>query len=294
MVSHKKICDPQKRGYSLLELILSLALTVVVTAIIAQSINLYMLQLARQQARVERRLIAQNSLAMMGNDIRAAIQFKATDFGGLNTLLETQAILLGAIEEREEENVLEDEEEVSYRPTMIGTNSSIMLDISRLPRLDQYNPLMEKPSEMQSTISDIKTVTYFVSSMRGGYDPKISQRESEITGGLYRRELDRAVGNFRGEETIGIQPDEFTQLVASEVAELQFRYFDGNDWSDSWDSEQESGFPTAVEIAVVVDPRRSSTAETGYVYNGFDQSIMERHRQTVFLPMAEPNAEEEQ
>lgn len=293
-MNQNKINFPNRQGYSLLELILSLALTVVVTAIIAQSINLYMLQLARQQARVERRLIAQNSLAMMGNDIRAAIQYKATDFGGLNTLLETQAILLGAIEEREEENILEDEEEVSYRPTMQGTSSSIMLDISRLPRLDQYNPLMEKPSEMQSTISDIKTVTYFVSSMRGGYDPKVSRRESEIRGGLYRRELDRAVGNFRGEETIGIQPDEFTQLVASEVAELQFRYFDGSEWTDSWNSEEQAGFPTAVEIAVIVDPRRSSTAETGYVYNGFDQSIMERHRQTVFLPMAEPNAEEEQ
>ena len=288
-----------RSGYSLLELILAMALTVIVMSGVATAINLYMVQLAKQQARVERELVSRNALQMMANDVRAAIQHKATDFGGLNTLLETQQLMLGnlteeEVDERDGEDPVLDEEEVSFRPTMLGTANAIMLDISRLPRLDQYNPLIEKASERESTVSDIKSVAYFFSPITAGYDPKVARRENEIRGGMYRREIDRAVANFRGQETLQIQPDDFAQLVASEIAEIQFRYFDGNNWTQQWDSDEEGGFPRAVEISIVVDPRRTSSATTGYQYNGFDQTIMERHRLTVFLPMAEPALEVEE
>lgn len=283
----------KRDGYSLLELILAMGLMVVVMSGIAGAINIYMVQVAKQQARVERELVSRNSLAMMASDIRAAVQHKATDFGGLNTLLESVALKQGVIEEAEEEDQVFDEEAVSFRPTLIGTTNAIMLDISRLPRLDQYNPLLEKPSAVESTISDIKTVSYFFSSDQGGYDPRVSRRESEIAGGMYRREIDRAVANFRGDETLQLVPDDFAELVASEVAELRFKYFNGSDWADEWDSETEGGFPTAVEIILIVDPRRTSAASTGYSYNGFDQTLMEQHRLTVHLPVAEPALEEE-
>lgn len=283
----------KRDGYSLLELILAMGLMVVVMSYIAGAINIYMVQVAKQQARVERELVSRNSLAMMASDIRAAVQHKATDFGGLNTLLESVALKQGIIEEAEEEDQVFDEEAVSFRPTLIGTTNAIMLDISRLPRLDQYNPLLEKPSAVESTISDIKTVSYFFSSDQGGYDPRVSRRESEIAGGMYRREIDRAVANFRGDETLQLVPDDFAELVASEVAELRFKYFNGSDWADEWDSETEGGFPTAVEIILIVDPRRTSAASTGYSYNGFDQTLMEQHRLTVHLPVAEPALEEE-
>ena len=91
-----------------------------------------------------------------------------------------------------------------------------------------------------------------------------------------------------------IQPDDFAELVAAEVAEIQFKYYDGQEWTDQWDSEEEGGFPTAVEISLVVDPRRTSMASTGYQYNGFDQTLMERHRLTVHIPVAEPALEEEE
>ena len=293
-MSSLKFTRTVRSGYSLLELILAMALMVVIMSGVAGAINIYMVQVAKQQARVERELVSRNSLSMMARDIRAAIQHKATDFGGLNTLLETFALMEGVIEEREEEDQVFDEEEVSFRPTLLGTANAIMLDISRLPRLDQYNPLAERLSEEQSTVSDIKSISYFFSSQKGGYDPKVSRRENEIPGGLYRREIDRAVANFRGDESLQIRPDEFAELVAPEIAELGFRYFDGQNWSESWDSEEAGGFPRAVEIILVVDPRRVSSASTSYQYNGFDQTIMERHRLTVFLPMAEPALEEEE
>lgn len=287
----------QRGGYSLLELLLAMALLVVVMSAIAGAINVYMVQVAKQQARVERELVSRNALTMIANDIRAALQHKATDFAGLNTLLKTHALMLAQESGTEEEDidpVLEeegdavlDEEEVSFRPTMLGTSNAIMIDISRLPRLDQYNPLLEKPSATESTISDIKSIAYFFSAQKGGYDPNVVRRKDEITGGMYRREIDRAVANFRGDESLQIRPDEFAELVASEVAEIGFKYFDGDNWVNQWNSEEEGGFPTAIEISLIVDPRRTSASSTTYQYNGFDQALMEQHRLTVFLPMAE-------
>jgi len=293
-----------RRGYSLLELILAMALMVIVMSGIASAINLYMVQLAKQQARVERELVSRNALRMMANDIRAAVQYKAIDYGGLNTLLKSQALMAAqanATDDDEIDPALEeegdpvlDEEEVSFRPTFLGTSNAIMLDISRLPRLDEYNPLMERPAALESTVSDIKSVAYFFSQQDGGYDPDVVRRKNEIEGGMYRREIDRAVASFRGEDSLQVRPDEYAQLVASEVAEISFRYFDGNDWNDEWNSEDEGGYPTAVEISLVVDPRRMVTGSTSYQYNGFDRTVMERHRMTVFLPMGEAAVEEDQ
>ncbi len=40
--------------------------------------------------------------------------------------------------------------------------------------------------------------------------------------------------------------------VAYEVVGLNFRYFDGTEWTDEWDSEQSGSFPAAFEVTVVV------------------------------------------
>lgn len=293
----------KRHGYSLLELILAMALMVVVMSAVASAINVYMVQLAKQQARVERELVSRNALTMIANDIRSAVQYKATDFGGLNTLLKTQALMIAEQNQTPEEEVDEtlteegdavlDEEEVSFRPTLLGTANAIMLDVSRLPRLDEYNPLMERSSSSETTVSDIKSISFFFSRENGGFDPKIARRENEVKGGMYRREIDRAVANFRGDESLQVRPDEFAQLVASEVAEISFRYFDGENWKDSWNSEDEGGYPPAIQISLVVDPRRMATGSTSYQYEGFDATMMERHQLTVFLPMGEPAAEDE-
>jgi len=297
----------KQSGYSLLELILAMALMVIIMSGIAGAINVYMVQVAKQQARVERELVSRNALTMIANDVRAAVQYKATDFGGINSLFESITLANGVatgeiseeevadLEESDEENLVLDEEAVSFRPSFVGTRQALTLDISRLPRLDQYNPLLVvRESEEQTTISDIKSVAYFFSSQTGGFDPQVVQRENEVPGGMYRREIDRAVSNFIGESTSQITPDEFSELVASEVAEIGFRYFDGQNWFDAWDSEEEGGFPTAVQISLIVDPQRTATGSTEYQYTGFDSRLMERHQLTVFLPTAEPRPEEEQ
>lgn len=48
-------------------------------------------------------------------------------------------------------------------------------------------------------------------------------------------------------------PLDLVEDVAPEVSQLQFRYYDGLEWFDSWDSEARQGLPLAVEIALVFE-----------------------------------------
>ena len=290
-------------AYSLLEVLLALALSVVVFAAIAMAIRVNLVALTHQQALIERKQIARSVLGMLSNDLRAGIQYKATDYSGLENLIKTQQLTMGSLAAavpgaaaepaaEEEEEPIVNEEDVSFRPTLLGSSSVLMIDISRLPRVDQYNPLIASAASLMQSPSDVKSIAYFVSNVQGGSESEI-EFETAAQGGLYRREVDRAVASYAGDTGMVSEPDSFSQLVAAEIAQITFRYFDGTDWLDDWDSAENGGFPPAIEIIVVIDPSRISKSNTTYSYNGFDQETMETYRTVVHLPVAEVPEEEE-
>ena len=289
-----------KPGFSLLELILALALTVVVGGMIITGIRVYMVQLNRQQSNIERQTVARSSLNMVASDLRAALQYKANDYSGLYELFESQALAAGTvtaeeIEEEEEEDgdLVADEEVVDFRPSFIGSANAIRLDVSRLPRLDQYNPLITSVNQEDRTPSDIRSISYFFSDQPGRSQEQVDFSPTDVTGGLYRRSIDRAVANFAGEDSIVDFPDERSELVAAEVSEIGFRYFDGEGWVDNWDSEESGGFPSAVEISIVINPFRSQGSSSQGSDTRTESQAGEFHRLVVHLPMAELPPEEE-
>ena len=305
-----------RRGYTLLELLLSLALSVLVIGVIGFGIQLYLVALTQQQAKIERKQLARGLIQMISNDLRAGVQYKATDYADLENLVQTQ--LLGATEavgelaelaelagegaaeanalltdvEEETTELVIDEEAESFRPALFGSSDAIALDVSRLPRMDQYNSIVaDNESEIQ-TPSDIKTLSYFFSSANPR-DNNGVQFAQVASGGLYRRQVDRAVASYAGDFGLAGSPDESSDLVAGEVAEIRFRYFDGNGWQSEWDSEELGGFPLAIEVTLVIDPTRSTLGQD-YLYSGFNSAIMESYRTVIHLPAAELPPEEEE
>ena len=307
-----------RAGYTLLEVLLALALSVIVFSALASATRLHLVSLTKQKVVIERKQIARSVLNMIGNDLRAGIQYKAADYSGLENLVKTQELMIAgelptgdelsaseassvaeddSEDESEDEGAEEDsqvivEEEVSFRPTLIGSESVVMIDISRLPRLDQYNPLIASADTLAQSPSDVKSLAYFVSESEGGMEQEI-EFDKAAPGGLYRREIDRAVAAYMGDYQMLDSPDQYTQLVAPEVAQISFRYFDGIDWLTEWDSAEMGGFPSAIETSIVIDPSRSSFNNTTYSYGGFDQTTMEMYRSVVHLPAAEIMTEEE-
>lgn len=292
----------ERRGYTLLELLLSLTLSVVIVGAIGVAIQLYLIALTRQQALIERKQIARSVTQMISSDLRAGVQYKAADYSGLENLVKTQLLTANnpqPADEEEEEMVEEetppvvDEEAVSSRPSLVGGPNSITIDISRLPRLDQYNPIIADNDAGMQTKSDVKTLAYFFSNANPTNQNGVQFSPTAAPGGLYRRTIDRAVAQFNGDSGLTSTPDEYCDLVANEVAEIQFRYFDGETWLTSWDSEENGGFPPAVEVTIVMDPRRMSGGRN-YSYGGFDRQAMELYRGVVHLPGAEVIEEEDE
>ena len=168
-----------------------------------------------------------------------------------------------------------------------------MIDISRLPRVDQYDPLVV--GSEQSSISlptDVKTVAYFVSEQSEESMQMQVGRDAAASGGLYRRQLDRAVAAYSSNLAATLASAGNTKLLANEVIGIQFRYFDGEDWVDEWDSDQDGGFPAAVEITILVDNERVISDEASYSMNENPQTG-ESYRTVVNLPVAEILPDEE-
>lgn len=292
----------KRRGYTLLELILALGLSIFVVTAIGAAIQLYLVAVLKQQATIERKQVARGVSDMIGNDLRGGVIYKAEDYSDLENLVQSQALLSNAASaamgeeeapDESEPELIVDEENVAFRPLLLGTSRYLILDVSRAPRLDEYNPLIANADSEVRTPSDIKSVAYFVSLTEGGKQSQVTFATPSAPGGLYRRSIDRAVASFRGDTNLVENPDEFSELVAGEIAELQFRYFDGADWQTTWDSEEAGGFPVAIEITLVLDPSRIDGGPN-YSYGGFDGAEMESYRSVVHLPAAEQTAEEEE
>jgi type II secretory pathway pseudopilin PulG len=293
-------------GYTLLELLLALSLSVLVITAIGTATQVYLFSLTRHQNLIEQRQITRGLLNVISNDLRAGIQYKANDYSGLENLVATTQLTVNqgldqlaaleagdldaaanppeepASEEDVETEPVIDEEAVAFRPSLVGSSNTIALDISRMPRMDQYNS-----TEANQTQSDIKTLSYFFSpsapSNSGSHNS--IRLKGDNNGGLYRREVDRAVAAFNQDSGQVSTPDESSELLATEVSQIRFRYFDGEQWLNEWDSTELGGFPPAIEVVIAVDPRRSNP--TGRPATHISDNIIVEYRTVVHLPAAD-------
>jgi hypothetical protein len=325
-LKHRRFIQTRS-AYTLLELLLSLALTVAVISTIATAIHVNLFSLTRAQATIERKQIARSVLAMIGSDIRAAVQFRAADYSGLEEVLLSQQLIAGvqptdlasgAADEITADNISVDaieaaveaqtapqsaaegftsgevdseEESDDWSVGLVGDANYIWLDISRLPRIDQYHPLIQTAQDAVTTGSDIKQVVYYVASAsaQNSSNDFFADESGANQQGLFRDEIDRAVAFYQGGFAPGT-PQDYSQLIATEVVQIQFRYFDGTDWQSQWDSVENEGFPAAVEVSIVVDTNPQAGQAASNLQN---EGRFERYRSVVHLPLAEIQPEDE-
>ena len=75
------------------------------------------------------------------------------------------------------------------------------------------------------------------------------------------------------------------KVLAPEVAAIQFEFFDGVNWTSSWDSGASSSLPNAVRVTIDFHPPDS--ARGGWFARPVSQST-NRYQQVIALPLAEP------
>ena len=84
-----------RRGFSLLEVILAVALTAVVVAMVAAAIDFHLGQLTVRRAKIEEAQLARAVLRRIADDLRGAIVYRPIDFSSAQALTQGLDGLLG-------------------------------------------------------------------------------------------------------------------------------------------------------------------------------------------------------
>jgi prepilin-type N-terminal cleavage/methylation domain-containing protein len=125
----------------------------------------------------------------------------------------------------------------------------------------------------QAVSSDLRRITYWVA---GGSGSPL---------GLARQEIKQATSDDALNSMPSSISDEGSYVVAEEVQNVAFRYFDGTAWQDSWDGTQTDatgasiGPPQAVEITLSILPPNSGSSTSA-------SPGLKTYRHVVAIPTA--------
>ena len=182
----------------------------------------------------------------------------------------------------------------TYTNGLVGTATDLQLFVSRPEKSLAYVASQDLSSTSQRT-SDLMIIRYLMAqSGGGGLASAIADKESIGTesGPVGIAKLE---GDLFGLSTAVETSEESPQLAASkllakEVSGLQFRYYDGLSWQESWDSNALNEMPKAIEITLTL----RNQEDAGDAFTGSDKDTdpyalpETTHRMVVPIPVAEP------
>jgi prepilin-type N-terminal cleavage/methylation domain-containing protein len=231
-------------GFTLFEVLIAMALSTILVAAVYTALRLHLSRTQRGYADVEQTGVARGVLRKIGADLRTAIyhtpesasqQPAGTDDEGSG----------GAAEQQQEAIV------TSAEIGLWGETDWVLFDVG-LP--------MRRLLTAESAATDVESLTAMHLVL---YALDEGSREQEP--GLVRKEISREQAELVGFDMRSLfDVAESTELLAVEVKQLAFRYYDGLDWQTSWDSTLMGGLPRAVEILIGVAPINGEQEEVPY------------------------------
>ena len=337
----------QRRGLTLLEMILALALSVIVLAAIGWAIQLHLKALDTRRSDVEEAQLARAVLKLIADDLHSVVAYNDIEFGEAARIagMAIPGLASGDIEagddnfeqppaDDDEDPQAADPEEAEEEeppkdlsadltpgevPGIYGNQYQLQVDTSRLPRLEDFDPMLRAASgKLNDLPSDVKTVVYYLQPDMATSDTDMPALLADPTltdvteptassaspgqgwgRGLVRRALDRSATQWALKNGDLSRLDATGEVLALEVVALEFRYFDGQQWVPQWDSEQMAGLPMAIEVALgieVDDGKPKNRDEASPVgeslsYATSTQNVRIYH-QVIRIPSAEPTFEE--
>ncbi len=300
-------------GFTLLELLLALLLLVALLGAIGLAVGVQLRATDTGRSDVAQAQLARAILRQMADDLRGAIWYEPLDVssalsglsgaassgglapGGTNsgasgnaspgasTPDTTAAAAQQAVEDTalmEEAPAVTDPSMYPAEPGLYGGSDWLEVDVSRLPRT--------LPGVLgggaSDPLSEVKTIAWYLAGGSSTSGQNAATAEGEAVQGLMRRELDRAVTQWASESGQLADLDRQAQLVAAEVVNLQFRYFDGTTWVTEWDSASAGGLPWAVEISITLSDAGAVPVASGSASLNSSETT---YRLVVALPLAE-------
>lgn len=281
-----------RSAFTLLELLLAVGLTSILMVSLFSALSIsFDLQLDSHEE-ITRQQIARSLLRQMTRDIQSVVFVK-------KTLMDEEE----EEEKKSETAVLDgnsygesavDPETVmtAYTNGLVGNATDLQLFVSRPDRNLSYVIAQDLKSGTERT-SDLLIIRYLIADQgAGGLASAIADREApESQSGPVG--LVRMSGDLFGLSAAVETDEEYPQLAASklqakEVSGIQFRYFDGINWQEQWDSTALNELPKAVEIVLTL--RDEETGGAAFASDDVDPYAMPEttHRMVVPIPVAEP------
>lgn len=242
--------QPQAAGFSLLEVVLAIALCGAVMALLTTAIDLYLVRVDTSRTQVETSQLARALLNEIADDLRAA-RFSGSSaslgsgIGDPNSVTGNSPVLDNATD-----------------LGIYGTLTELRIDRAARRSWRHVNvsstqlPTETDPHDMPQTVEYYFVEGRVMSSAQfvaGGVAV-----DTSLAGytGLYRRQSatsstmassagsaagTRGARSLSGSQTGG-------ELIAPEVVKISFMYSDGVQWYEQWDSSAQQGLPVAIEI----------------------------------------------
>jgi type II secretory pathway pseudopilin PulG len=231
-----------RSAMTLLELILALFIASLVMMAIAMAIQLQAMTVDSRRNVVEEVQLARAILKQISDDLRSAARYEELTISDASS----EAIATGddanAADSALSDLDLQNSANVTSIPGIFGTQYQLQVDVSRVPRIDEFQPLMpESAGQMIDVPSGYRTIAYYVGVQT---DPTTGE---QVTG-LIRRELDRTITDFAVRMGNIANIESQGELLAAEVTAIEFRYFDGVQYLYEWDTSLTTALPLAVEI----------------------------------------------
>lgn len=289
-----RISDMHPRGFTLLEVVFALALTVLLLGSLLASLDLYRRLSTAGRDDVQKAQLVRALFRKMELDIRSCVYQPPKPDNGSGS---------GGQEESsgsEESTVTEIDPAAAFSADsvgIVGDSTTLVIHTQRPSREVSSVPVVQ--IEVLPPPSEQKSVAWFLAvpgadGLSGAAASVVAADGTAATSGLSRLEGDRLTTAYADAYADLTTLAANTRLLASEVGFLQFRYFDGVTWYDVWDTTITERLPNAIEITLGLNPLAGTTAGTATGPQPVDAgSGLEMYRYVVAVPLADPYMLEE-
>lgn len=285
--------DRTSAGFTLLEVVIALGLTMFLMTLVYSACNSYWKLSSQGRRDMEQAQLARALYDNISLDLRS-IAFVPIEDENVG-------------EEEDEDGEVEDavasvvadastafEEAING---LVGDTGQIVLHISRPPRDGEYVALADANDPSLQT-SDLQIVSYLIaetgadglSGIIAGSLPDTIESRSQILG-LARVRGDAMQMQLAEDTGDNSLLAENAELLAPEVVGIEFAYIENGEVYDSWDSRETNRLPQAVEIRIGFRRDQMEFGEGSRFTSEMD--VPERmFRKVVSLPLAAPYIEE--
>jgi type II secretory pathway component PulJ len=245
-------CQSRRPAYTLLELVLALGIGVVLLAALYLAMSTTLFQQRLGRGVIEQSAEMRNLLSKMETDITSQLAPIAPQMNNQAVQLTTGT---GAPASSLTPNTTGP---VVFNLQVQGDSTHLSVYSSLLPREVYQNP---PPSDGLPLTSDLRRVDYWLA---GGTDSPL---------GLARQELLVATAAEALTVFDPSQVDEKSMVIADQILGVEFQYFDGSEWQDSWDGtavqsdgKTPMGPPPAIAITLTVRQANATSDEATVTY----------------------------